>query len=58
MVPQSTARTKSNGGVDGGRSHDEVLADDIWGMTDGEESVNSGALGADGEPMGPSETKA
>lgn len=48
MVIQSTARVKAHDGVDGGRSHGEVLADDIRGMTEGEEAIDSEALGIDG----------
>lgn len=55
MVSQSTAGIKAHSGVEGERSHDGVLADDIQGVTDGEE--DSGALGADGEQMGPSHSE-
>jgi len=51
------ARMQARDGVDIGRSHDGVLADDNQGTTDGEEAIDSRALGADKEPIGPSDTR-
>lgn len=56
VVTQSAARTIAHGRVDGGRSKDGVLADDIRGKTDGEPNEGGGAQGADRELMDLSDT--
>ncbi|XDV22008.1 hypothetical protein PO909_026986 [Leuciscus waleckii] len=53
---QRAARMKAHGGVDGGRSHGGDLADDNHGTTYGDEAIESGGLGADGDQMGQSDT--
>lgn len=53
---QSTARMKAHGGVNGGRSNSGDLADNTWGVTDGDEADGSGTLDAGGEQMGPGNT--
>lgn len=50
LQTQSTARRSDHSGVDGGRSHDGDLADDIRGKTDrGEEQTKD--RGRDGTQM-------
>lgn len=48
--------TIAHGGVNGGRNHDGEVADNIWRTTNGDGTIIRGAQGADGEPMGPSDT--
>lgn len=43
-------------GVDGGKSHSGVLADDTRGKIESGGAICSGAQGADREQMGPSDT--
>lgn len=53
---QSAARMKAHGRVDGGRCHGGDLADETQETNDGDEADGSGALGSDGEQMGPGDT--
>lgn len=53
---QRADRMIAKGGVNGGRSHGGDLPDDTWGTTDVDEDDGRGALGADGEQMGPGDT--
>lgn len=46
---QSSAGMTANGGVEGARSHDVIVDDNIRGMTDGDDA--GGSKGTDGEPM-------
>ncbi len=50
VLTQSLTRTTAHIGVDGGKSHGGIPADDTRGMTDSDGAVASGAQSADGEP--------